>query len=78
VLRGLLSYLIAAVVVVSGTTALLLAAVQPAVDMVAAQQETPKVAPRKRGWTERPKAWSMPRKKESPRFPKRNGWRSFA
>jgi hypothetical protein len=32
----------------------------------------------KRGWTERPRAWSMPRKKESPRFPKRNGRRSFA
>jgi hypothetical protein len=53
VLHGLLSYLIAAVVVASGTTALLLAAVQPAVDMVAAQQETPKVAPRIQAWLDR-------------------------
>jgi hypothetical protein len=53
VLHGLLSYLIAAVVVVSGTMTLLLAAVQPAVDIVAAQQETPKVAPRIQAWLDR-------------------------
>jgi hypothetical protein len=53
VLRGLLSYLMAAVVVTGATTALLFAAVQPAVEMVAAQQETPKVAPRIQAWLDR-------------------------
>ena len=52
-LLGLLSYLIAAVAVVSGAAAFLFSAAEPAVRMGLAQQETPKVAPRVQAWMDR-------------------------
>jgi hypothetical protein len=52
-LLGLLSYLIAAVAIVGGAAAFLFSAGEPAVRMVPAQQETPKVAPRIQRWLDR-------------------------
>ena len=53
-LLGLLSYLIAAVALVSGAAAFLSYAVEPGARTVpAAQQETPKVAPRVQAWLDR-------------------------
>jgi hypothetical protein len=52
-LLGLLSYLIAAVAIVGGAAAFLFSAGEPAVRMVTAQQETPKVAPRIQRWLDR-------------------------
>lgn len=52
-LFGLLSYLIAAVAVVSGAAAFLSYAVEPGARTVPAQQETPKVAPRVQAWLDR-------------------------
>jgi hypothetical protein len=49
---GLLSYLIAAVAIVSGAAAFLSYAVEPGTRMPA-QQETPKVAPRVQAWLDR-------------------------
>ena len=52
-LIGLLSYLIAAAAIVGCAAAFLFSAVEPAVTMVPAQQETRKVAPRIQEWLDR-------------------------
>jgi hypothetical protein len=52
-LFGLLSYLFAAIAIVSGAAAFLFSAVESAVRMVPAQQETPKIAPRVQAWLDR-------------------------
>jgi hypothetical protein len=53
VVVGLLSYLIAAVALVGGAAALLFAAAAPAVTMVTAPQDAPKVGPRLQAWLDR-------------------------
>ena len=52
-LLGLLSYLIAAVAIVSGAAAFLSYAVEPGTGTMPAQQETPKLAPRVQAWLDR-------------------------
>jgi hypothetical protein len=52
-LLGLLSYLIAAVAIVSGAAAFLSSAVEPGTRTVPAQRETPKVAPGVQAWLDR-------------------------
>jgi hypothetical protein len=53
ILLGVLLYLIVAVAFVSGAAALVFYAFQPALKMVVAQPETPKVAPRLQAWLDR-------------------------
>jgi hypothetical protein len=53
VLLGVLLYLIVAVAFVSGAAAVAFYAFQPALKMVLAQPETPKVAPRLQAWLDR-------------------------
>jgi hypothetical protein len=78
-LFGLLSYLVAAVAIISGAAALLFSTVEPAVRTMQPQQEAPKDHRAfKRGWTGTPKAWSMPRRKGPPTLPERNGRKRFA
>jgi hypothetical protein len=52
-LFGLLSYLVAAVAIISGAAALLFSTVEPAVRTMQPQQEAPKVAPRVQAWLDR-------------------------
>jgi hypothetical protein len=53
ILLGVLLYLIVAVAFLSGAAALVFYAFQPALKMVVAQPETPKVAPRLQAWLDR-------------------------
>jgi hypothetical protein len=70
---GLLSYLIAAVAIVSGASAFLSYAVEPGTRTVPAQQETPKMAPRVQAWLDRKAEGLVYAEKERPpRLPKRN------
>lgn len=52
-LLGLLTYLLATVAIVGGTGAFLFSAAAPAVTVVMAQQDAPKVAPRIQAWLDR-------------------------